>query len=384
MSMSAKSPSLEAELRARIADAGPMGFDEFMAAALYHPVHGYYAAETSRTGRRGDYFTSVSTGAVFGRLLAAQFAQMWAALGKPGDFTLVEQGANDGQLMDDILAALERDHPGLRPSALIIEPLPSRLAAQQRLLQRWAGRVQWVASEDALPEFTGVFFANELLDAFPVKLLVHCNGAWRERRVTAEHDKFAFVEAPLSNPETIHAAAQFPGIAGVDTFHAEWCPSLAPWIATIASKLKRGWVFLVDYGHPRHARFHPARAGGSLAAYRGHRRADDPLADPGQQDLTAHVDLTAAAGAAEDAGLQFAGFTDQHHALTALAAEVFPSMPTAMPDADAVRDMRILRQLLHPESMGTSFKFLALAKGANAALSAFRFARGGRGELFAA
>lgn len=382
--MSAKSPSLEAELRARIAEAGPMGFDEFMAAALYHPAHGYYAAETSRTGRRGDYFTSVSTGAVFGRLLAAQFAQMWTALGKPGDFTLVEQGANDGQLMDDILAALERDHPAFCPSALIIEPLPSRLAAQQRLLQRWAGRVQWVAREDALPEFTGVFFANELLDAFPVKLLVHREGAWRERRLTVEHDRFAFVETPLSDPAAIRAAAQFPGIAGADPFHAEWCPSLAPWITTIASKLKCGWVFLVDYGHPRHARFHPARAEGSLAAYRGHRRADNPLADPGHQDLTAHVDFTAVAGAAEEAGLHLAGFTDQHHALTALAAEVFPPMPTAALDADAARDMRTLRQLLHPESMGTSFRFLALAKNAHAELSAFRFARSARDELFAA
>ena len=351
-----------------------MGFDEFMAAALYHPVHGYYAAEASRTGRRGDYLTSVSIGPVFGRLLAAQFVQMWAALGKPEDFTLVEQGANDGQLMDDILTALERDHPAFCPGAIIVEPLAARRASQQHLLQRWAGCVQWVDHEDELPDFTGVFFANELLDAFPVKLFIHRDGAWQERRVTAKNGGFAFVEE----------LAQFPGVAVAENFHTEWCPSLAPWLAAIASKLKHGWILLVDYGHPRHARFHPARAGGSLAAYRGHRRVDNPLADPGHQDLTAHVDFTAVAEAAEESGLQLAGFTDQHHALAALAAEVFPPMPSAPLDAEAAKEMRSLRQLLHPESMGTSFKFLALSKNTSAPLAAFRFARDAKGELFAA
>jgi SAM-dependent MidA family methyltransferase len=152
---------------------------------------------------------------------------------------------------------------------------------------------------------------------------------------------------------------------------------------TIAGKLRRGWVFLIDYGQPAFARYHPARANGTLAAYRNHQRMDDPLAEPGHQDLTAHVDFTAVAEAGEDSGLRLRGFTDQHHALAALAARTFPPMAEEKLPPDAAREMRALRQLLHPESMGTSFKFLALAKGTDAPLAAFAFARDPRRELFA-
>ena len=174
--MSAKSPGLEAELRARIAEHGCIGFDEFMAAALYDPRHGYYASENSRTGKRGDFFTSVSVGPVFGKLLAAQFLEMRGHLGNPDNFTLVEQGANDGQLMADVLDAWD----GPVPRIVIIEPLANLRGMQRRTLGPWSNRVEWVARESELREFTGVFFANELLDAFPVKPLVR-----RARRTAA-------------------------------------------------------------------------------------------------------------------------------------------------------------------------------------------------------
>ncbi|MBU3665458.1 MAG: hypothetical protein FGM15_06220 [Chthoniobacterales bacterium] len=370
------------ELRRRIKSNGPVGFDEFMSVALYHPEGGYYASGTSRTGKHGDFVTSVSIGPVFGKLLAAQFSRMWKELGEPGDFTLVEQGANDGQLLDDILTAIDRNHPGFRPHAIIVEPLANRRTAQETLLRRWQGRTQWVADEKDLPRFTGVFFANELLDAFPVKLLVRTGGKWLERRVDCDADRFVFRETPLEHAEALEAAKKMP-VDGDSRFCTEWSPSLAPWLETVADKLQRGWIFLVDYGHPRRARFHPARAEGTLAAYRKQQRAPDPLAAPGQQDLTAHVDFTTVAEEAEKCGLRIAGFTDQHHALAALAAITFPPMASSPLDAAAAKEMRALRQLLHPESMGTSFKFLALSKGIDAPLPAFRFASDAHRELFA-
>ena len=373
--MSAKSPGLEAELRARIAAGGPLGFDEFMAAALYHPRHGYYASGIPRTGKHGDFFTSVSVGPVFGKLLAAQFLEMRGHLGDPQDFTLVEQGANDGQLMADILAAWK----GTPPRILIVEPIETLRTVQRKTLAKWSACVSHVAHESELPDFEGVFFANELLDAFPVKIFAREVGKWCERRVTAEGDRFVFTDLPTSEAPSF--APRIPEEA--PTFVAEFCPSLAPWMYTIAGKLRRGWIFLIDYGQPAFARYHPARANGTLAAYRSHRRMDDPLADPGHQDLTAHVDFTAVAEAGEDSGLRLAGFTDQHHALTAIAARVFPSMPADRLTAEAEQEMRALRQLLHPESMGTSFKFLALAKNADGPLAAFAFARDPRAELFA-
>ena len=359
------------ELCRRIHERGPVGFDEFMACALYHPDAGYYAAGKLRTGKRGDFFTSVSVGPVFGRLLAAQFEEMWDALGRPDDFTLVEQGAADGQLMADVLAVW----PSTPPRAIIIEPLQDLRDLQQQTLAPWSDRLTHVAHESELPPFTGVFFANELLDAFPVKLLVRDGGAWCERRVGLDGEKFVFVDVPAPDP-------MLPVPPGEGRFAAEVRPSLDPWMRAVAEKLRRGWMLLVDYGYPESARYHPARAAGTLAAYRGHARQDDPLASPGAQDLTAHVDFTAVARAGESAGLRLAGFTDQHHALTALAALTFPPMASAPLGPEAAKDMRALRQLLHPESMGTQFKFLALAKNSDSPLTAFRFACGVRQELF--
>ena len=375
MFMSGKSPGPDApadELRRRIAQHGPIGFDEFMAVALYHPHGGYYASGHTRTGRHGDFFTSVSVGPVFGKLLAAQFREMRKLLGEPEDFTLVEQGAHDGQLLADILRAWD----GVPPRLIIIEPLAKLRALQQKTLAPWSDRLTQISHESELPPFTGIFFANELLDAFPVKLLTRRDGTWRERRVGEDEGRFVFVETPY-NGDTPTLPLEHGG------FTTEICPSLEPWMQTLAAKLVRGWALLIDYGHPSAVRHHPARANGTLASYRSHQRVDDPLADPGQQDLTAHVDFTEVARRAEAAGLQLAGFTDQHHALTALAETVFPAMPEQNLSEEAAREMRALRQLLHPESMGTSFKFLALAKGVGGDLSSFRFARDPRCELFA-
>jgi len=371
--MSGKSPGPDgpaAELRRRIAQHGPVGFDEFMAIALYHPHGGYYASDHPRTGRRGDFFTSVSVGPVFGKLLAAQFLEMREQLGHPTDFTLVEQGANDGQLLADILSAWN----GPLPRVLIVEPLANLRALQRKTLAPWSTAVTHVAHENELPPFTGVFFANELLDAFPVKILARNQSTWHECRVDHDGARFTFVDTPF--------AGKTPPVPdAIPHFITEICPSLAPWMQTIATRLQRGWMLLVDYGHPAAARFHPARAAGTLAAYRDHQRQDDPLADPGHQDLTAHVDFTAVAQLATDASLTLAGFTDQHHALTALAARVFPDAIAPL-NPSAAKEMRALRQLLHPESMGTSFKFLALAKNTTAPLTAFQFARDPQKELF--
>jgi len=374
MSMSGKSPGPDgpaAELRRRIAQHGPVGFDEFMAVALYHPHGGYYASSQPRTGRRGDFFTSVSVGPVFGKLLAEQFLEMRELLGAHADFTLVEQGAHDGQLLADILSAWHGPHPRV----VIIEPLAHLRARQRETLAPWSDHLVQVPHENELPPFTGVFFANELLDAFPVKILRRTDGTWHERRVDHDGTRFVFTDTPF-------AGTPPPVFEEIPDLTTEICPSLTPWMQTVAAKLTRGWLLLIDYGHPAALRHQTVRARGTLAAYRNHQRMDDPLADPGTQDLTAHVDFTAVAQTAQQAGLTLAGFTDQHHALTALAARIFPDA-TAPLNPSAAKEMRALRQLLHPESMGTSFKFLALARNTTAALAAFQFARDPQKELFA-
>lgn len=386
MSTSEKSPvpdtGVAAGLRRRIRDRGAIGFDEFMDAALYDPKDGYYATSATRVGRHGDFFTSVSVGPVFGRLLAAQLAGMWEQLGRPTGFALVEQGAADGQLMADILRALDAEHPDFRPRVAIIEPLPILRAAQEQTLLPWRDRLTHIGREDLLPPFTGVFFANELLDAFPVRLFVRDNQQWLERRVTLDDGRFVFTDEAVPSGTVPPAVRALPLPPNARSFQVEFRPALERWMQTVASKLQCGWMLLMDYGHAGSERCEPRRAGGTLAAYSNHRRLDDPLGSPGGADLTAHVDFTAVARAGMDAGLDLAGYTDQHHALAALAAQVFPGMRSTALSEEEAREMRALRQLLHPESMGVAFKFLALTRGTDTEPAAFAMARDAPQSLF--
>ena len=366
---------LTAILRARIAATGPMPFRDFMDAALYHPEHGYYASGRARLGRGGDFFTSVSVGPLFGALLARQFAEMWTRLGEPAEFTIAEQGAHGGEFARDVLAALRETAPACFAAVRceIIEPAENLRAAQRATLAEFdAAKVRWHPTLDALPPFTGVHFSNELPDAFPVHAVVWNGRAWRERHVATEGGRFVFTEREITS-DALHAAlARLPPLpAG---YRTEINLAAPAWIAALAAKLVRGFVLVVDYGFPRAEYYRPERTAGTLTGYAQHRRVDDVLAAPGETDLTAHVDFTALAERAGDAGLRVAGFTDQHHFMVALGALHFPAN---IPDtAASQRELRAFKTLMHPQMMGRSFQVLALEKNAAhpAPLAGFRFA----------
>lgn len=333
-----------------------MRFRDFMARALYDPQHGYYASGRAKIGRKGDFFTSVSVGPLFGALLARQFAEIWEKLGRPADFTLVEQGAHDGTLAADVLAALPVECPA---RLTIIEPSPHWRALQQAKLAR--REVRWVGSVEALEPFVGVHYSNELLDAFPVHLLRQVDGEWHERAVAVKGEGFGWVDAPFSDDRL---REHLGGSVSLREINLE----ALDWIKALAAKVTRGVVLAIDYGYTR-ADLPP---GGSLEAITSHRRVD-PLDTPGDVDLTAHVDFTALA---EASGLDVLGFTDQHHFLTGLARLYF--VEGERPDP---RDMRAFQTLSHPTMLGRSFKALALGRGVGGSLAGFAFAGDARRSL---
>jgi len=357
--------SLTEILRAEIAANGPMLFRDFMARALYDPQHGYYASGRARIGRKGDYFTSVSVGPLFGTLLARQFAEVWEKLGRPADFTLIEQGAHDGTLAADVLAALPAEMPR---RLTIIEPLAHWRGAQQEKLARYD--VQWVDRVAALEPFTGVHYSNELLDAFPVHLIHRKAEGWHERAVTWDEDRFVFTDLPARDWLRPHEFAHMP--AGTIT---EVNLAASAWAGEVSRKIHRGLIFAIDYGFPWVEYYAPDRTSGTLEAILGHQRVD-PLAHPGDADLTAHVDFTALARAAEGAHLQVLGFTDQHHFLVALARQHFTDGIPPNP-----RDARAFQTLAHPTMLGRAFKVLALGCGLEGPLAGFTYAREPRAEL---
>ncbi len=364
MCMSARSPGLRDRLAAEIGLHGPMRFSRFMESALYDPAEGYYASGKAGVGRDGDFFTNISLGPVFGEILAAQFLEMWEMLGQPGDFTLVEQGANDGRLSEDILNGLAAT-PLAEARLIIIEPFaPLREKQQARLAGR---RVEWVEAPEHLQNFTGVHFSNELFDALPFEIIKSRAGRWELQRVQFLDAAFCLAPAEVLDLD-------WP--APTEDFVSEIRVGQHELLSTISSRLQRGFLLAIDYGMTREELLAPHRAAGTLACYAAHQRDDDPFQSIGEKDITAHVDFTAFARDLRASGLDPTGYTDQHHFLVGAAERLLLSLDGQPLTADTLKKLRSLRTLLHPETMGAQFKVLLASKGVSApTISGFRHAR---------
>src|SRR5205814_5911952 len=239
--------------RAEIKMHGPQYFAWFMEQALYHPAHGYYSSGRAAIGRRGDYFTNVSVGPFFGKLLGAQFAEIWERVGKVDNFFIVEQGAHHGQFARDVLESTQRRFPEFF-SALryqIVEPFPALQDRQSKMLQPFSDRVQWRKSLDALEPFIGIHFSNELLDAMPINL--------RGKLVGLDRDNLVFVEGPTDAPPN---------------------QVMPDWIDGVSRKLRRGFVIVVDYGFSR-AEFREV-----VQVRAKHRPLDSPFEVIGEANIT--------------------------------------------------------------------------------------------------
>ncbi len=380
--MTAANDDLVLFLRDAIRRDGPVSFAWFMEQALYHPEYGYYSSGRCAIGRHGDYFTSVSVGPLFGRLLAAQFAEIWEGLGRPNDFVIVEQGAHHGVFATDVLEALRAGAPDCFAALRyrIVEPFAVLRERQQGVLRPFANKVEWCDSLAALAPFSGVFFANELLDAFPVHLLSAGGepGArvWQERFVERTSDGFAFTDRRLTNPALRARLAKIPP-APEGPYETEINLAALGWGEVLARTLRRGIALLVDYGFARAEYYSPRRTTGTLQSYSEHRVLPSPLENAGAADLTTHVEWTSVAERATELDLTIAGFTDQHHFLTGLLARQ-PALAGA-----AGENSRALQTLIHPEFLGLKFQFLGLARDFQTAdsLGGFQFARESLGEL---
>ena len=363
-------------LREDISRRGPIPFRDFMAAALYHPEFGYYGSGRARIGREGDFFTNVSVGALFGKLLARQFAEMWERLGRPAGFTIVEQGAHRGEFARDALEGLQEFAPECfaTTSYWIAEPVAELRTTQAATLAGFE-RVRWAASLEELPRFTGVHFSNELIDALPVHRIAWAGGVWMEQYVDLREDSFVFVNGKVSSADLEARLSLLPPVP--DGYRTEVGVAALEWITGLAALLERGFVIAIDYGLSREEYYRPERTDGTLSAYAGHRRESDPLVRPGEIDLTAHVDFTSMVERAEENGLLALGFTDQHHFMVGLGKSHFREGSTDP------REVGAFKTLMHPNLMGRAFKVLCLEKGVGReiALAGFEFARPLRAAL---
>lgn len=371
-----------------IADAGGwLPFDRFMAMALYEPGLGYYANGRVTFGRMpggqdqggapgelpgSDFVTAPELSPVFGRVLARQVVQ---ALQATRTDEVWEFGAGSGALAQQILE--HSSHADQAPEGVLIKKysivdvsgvLRQR---QQARLAPWGDRVQWV---DRLPErFSGVVLGNEVLDAMPVQLLVRTRGEWLERGVVVlpdgqnpmghtqprapSHPRLAWQDRPTD----LRPPVAIPGPQDVQT---EIHPQAEAFVRTLAGHWERGAGFFIDYGFPEAEYYHPQRHMGTLACHHLHRMDDRPLEQVGEKDITAHVNFTGVALAAQEAGLAVLGYTTQGRFLINCGlAEVLNGLPQ---DASGLAQRAMAAKLVQEHEMGELFKVLALAPACSA------------------
>jgi SAM-dependent MidA family methyltransferase len=361
-------PIVRAEIEAA---GGQITFAGYMALALGHPEHGYYARAGLRWGRDGDFETSPEVHPIFGYLWARQVVECWERLGRPARFDLVEPGAGSGAFSLAMLTWLRERAPECFAAAQpwLLDGHPRRIEEQRTALAaagieaRHALTDEWLSMETPA---TAIVVSNELFDALPVHLVRRQDGALLEWYVGIGEDGALRLEG--GEPSTPALAAHFAalGIEPGEACDAEVNLAAIALMERIARRIDRGYVLTIDYGYEAAELYASWRSGGTLLAFRNHSPQPDLLSMPGLTDLTSHVDFTSLAAAAGRHGFQAAPLTAQAHALVALGlgeaveaargrmAEDFAGFAAARRAADT---------LCEPAGLGR-INVLGLARGA--------------------
>ncbi len=368
---SAHSRRVARHLRAQITAAGgAIGFDRFMELALYAPGLGYYSAGAHKFGAAGDFVTAPEISPLFAHALAGPIG---AAL--DAERSMLEIGAGSGAFAAQLLARLDADDrlPG---EYLILERSADLRARQQARVQAevpalWP-RVRWI---DELPGagFRGVMFGNEVLDAIPARRFRRRAGGVDEAQVECRGDGFGWRWAPAADARLDAAVAAVEDDLGeplADGYVSEVAPARDGFVSSLAERLADGVLLLVDYGYPRREYYHRERVDGTLRCHYRHRAHADPFLYPGLQDLSVHVDFTAVADAAVDAGLALGGYTTQGQFL--LASGVLDALSGKDPTStEYLRLTREIKLLTLPGQMGDLVKVIAFTRGPAGVLAGF-------------
>lgn len=357
---SAGNPELVELIFAEIRADGPVSFARFMDLALHHPELGYYALGPERLGRGGDFFTASDVGPLFGACLARQLAEMDELVGRPTPFRYVEFGAGRGHLARDVADALATQSPDLAARLAV-----ALVDASRGMREAAEGRVPGAAvsaGSDPSVGGTGCVLAVELFDALPVHRIRRRGSKLVEVRIGVNDGHLVEIEAPAGDELRTYVAAY--GAASGDGDEAEVCLALPAALDAMAASIGRGFVVIVDYGHEAERMFGPAHRRGTLMAYHRHRAHEDYLSRVGEQDLTAHVNLTALRREAERLGLTTLGITTQDRFL--LANRILDGLDADDGGPMAATKRRLqAKQLIHPDGMGTAFKVAVFSKGMN-------------------
>jgi len=343
---------------------GALRFSRYMELALYAPGLGYYSAGAAKFGDAGDFVTAPEISPLFARCVARNCAPVISSLAGPTE--ILELGAGSGVMAADLL--LELDQFGALPARyLILEPSPDlRQRQRQTIAERvpaLADRVRWL--EQMPGGVRGVILANEVLDALPCERFQVSDNGIEYLGVARGDGCFVWqtlpADAALLDRQSLIATAL--GAEMAPGFRSEWHPALGAWVGAVADALDQGLLLLVDYGLPRRELYHMQRSDGTLLCHYRHRAHADPFFWPGLQDITAWVDFTAVAEAAQDHGLTLDGFVTQAAFLLGSGIDGMLSEPQRMSPRQRAEQARQVQWLTLPGEMGERFKVAGFSRG---------------------
>jgi SAM-dependent MidA family methyltransferase len=407
----ANAVSLREQIEREIRECGPIPFSRYMEICLYDPAQGYYSVNAEQFGKAGDFYTSSDVHAVFGRLLARQFDEVWQALDHPAQIEIVELGPGRGLFARDVLDwskkkfpdffaaltyTLQESSPALR--ARLQEGLREHIATykakvsgkvQAKVPDKIPDRVRAKVPEGRpmglcrtlAPDAPLIVFANEFFDALLIEIL-STDG---KLHIGFENQRLSEIWLPPL-PEELEFLDRF----GVhpETGERIEVPIVAQkWIGQIANAIQRGLLLIVDYGYTRNQQL-AGRHRGTLMAYRHHSASPDPYQAPGNQDLTAHVNFTALAAACEEQGMRCEKLLTQSQFLMGIGeknqfADVFEDC--RLPQERAKVALQ-LKHLITPEGMGENFQILMASRKLDpkriATLSGMTFGSSSRFAVF--
>lgn len=335
---------------------GGISFKDFMDYALYYPSLGYYTCDKEKIGGYGDFFTSSELDPVFGQLLAKQFNEIYLNYFKGKKIKLVELGSGKGVLAFDILNEIKTNYPEFYENLefISVEKSPFHIQHQQKVLNGF--NVKWLESIEDLEDIEGIVYSNELFDALPVHLIKKKNGKIYEIYLNEKDGEI--VEELREISEDVLTYIKELKIDIPEGMTTEVNLLAKDLIQTIGQKLKKGFVFTVDYGYPSKELYKPYRMKGTLLCYYKHTYNENFYENIGFQDITSHVNFSALVYYGKKAGLEFTGFTDQAHFLINLGLGDIMIQLQEKGDSKSFERINRLKTLILPKGMGEKFKIL--------------------------
>lgn len=353
----------------RIDEHGRITFADFMAACLYEPGLGYYTSPGRKVGAAGDFYTSITVHAAFGRVIAREAAAMWRAMGQPDEFTLVEAGAGHGRLACDILDFLREREPACYATVrlVLVEKEPSLAQAQQEQLAVHTSKLNWLAPEELEKgfRFSGLLYSNELLDAMPVHRVLMTAEGLREIYVTRDGEQFK-EQLDLPSTPALDEYLERYGMPLLPGQEAEISLAGLSWFEKVAAALQQGFILTVDYGYSKEALYSPHRKLGTLLCYHKHQVEDNPYQRLGEQDITTHVNFSALIERGAELGIETVWFGEQCRFLLAAGmVEEFEAIEALdLSETDKMKRRLTLKRLIMPDGgMGDTFRVLVQCKG---------------------